>query len=177
MIAYHGSPVLFDRFDAGKIGSVNDRGANGYGIYLTDHRGIAESYAAPKWKGPDYAKGFLYEVEVPDGEYLSCDWLCVDQPEPVRSVLLDGIDRLAGPRAGYWKFVINDAPQMTRYYSQIGRLLHFSRLNGTPLEPDLAACGYVGCKKWREDWGVWEFVVFDPSDLRILSVAEHERAN
>jgi hypothetical protein len=176
MIAWHGSPVLFDRFDAAKIGSQwRHGGANGYGIYLTDDRAAAETFAAPAWLGRDN-KGFLYEVEAPDGEYVNCDWLCSDQPEPVRSILLDGINGLGdGPTSRFWKFVINDAPQMAGYYSQIGKLLYFSRLNGTPLEPGIAACGYVGCKKWRE--GGSEFAVFDPSDLRILSVAEHERAN
>ncbi|RWN19754.1 MAG: hypothetical protein EOR88_11570 [Mesorhizobium sp.] len=172
MIAWHGSPVLFDRFDAGKIGTQTDGGSQGYGMYVTDCRDIACSYAAPSWW--HVRKGYVYEVEAPDGEYIDNSKFLDHQPEPVRAILHAAIEQLAGPMSGYWRFVIGSAPENAAYHSQIGVILSFSRKNGTPAEPVLAAAGYVGCINKMDDRG-HEFAVFDPDRLRIRSVTPHEQ--
>lgn len=76
-----------------------------------------------------------------------------------------------GPMAGYWRFVIEEAPNQD-VYSQVGRLLVYCRKQGTPLEPALSAAGFKGCKKLNPTWR--EFVVFDPEQLQILSVTTHQ---
>lgn len=175
LIAWHGSPVLFDRFDAGKIGSQwKHGGAEGYGIYLTDRQEVAAGYAVPGWRGGAAVRaqngfGYLYEVEAPTGEYIDNAELCADQPEPARSIFVNAMADLKGPMAGYWRFVLDS---MDGAYSQVGRLLCYSRKCGNALEPILLAAGYVGCKNRVEAWGgASEFVVFDPRCLTILSVA------
>jgi hypothetical protein len=174
MIAWHGSPSRFERFDAAKIGTRTDVGSQGRGVYVTDSREIACVYAAPSWW--HISKGYVYEVDTPDGEYVDNAKLIDDQPEPARTILHDAIGRLAGPMSGYWRFVIAKAPENAPYYTQVGKILSFSRNNGTPAEPVLAAAGYVGCINQMNECGR-EFAVFDPDLLRILSVAPHERAN
>ena len=41
---YHGSPHKFDRFDASKIGTGEGNQAYGYGLYLAENPGVAETY-------------------------------------------------------------------------------------------------------------------------------------
>ncbi|MER9502446.1 hypothetical protein [Mesorhizobium sp. M0587] len=194
MIAFHGSPCLFQDFDPGKIGSQwRHGGSEGFGIYLTDDREVAARYALPgasmhvavpqPWYGwhqkptPNgkeegtRGQGYVYKVEAPDGPFLDNDVLCSEHPQPARSIFEKGFSALKGrgPTRGYWLHVLADAQNNRAYYSQVGRLLFYCRKNGTPLEPMLAAAGYVGCKK--QDRGTNEFVCFDPRALRILSVS------
>ena len=42
--AYHGSPHMFDQFDASKIGTGEGAQAYGHGMYLADNEGVARSY-------------------------------------------------------------------------------------------------------------------------------------
>lgn len=174
MIAFHGSPCLFDRFDASKLGSVcKHTGSEGSGMYVANSRYVASCYSAP----PPYSTGFLYEVEAPDGVYIDNDKLCAEQPEPVRTLMLEAIERLtlSGPMSGYRKFRIDNAPTTPDVPSQVGQVLYYARKSGNSLEPVLAAQGYVGCMKRQEERGGYvEFAVFEPSVLRILSVAEHK---
>jgi len=44
MDVYHGSPHKFDRFDASKIGTGEGNQAYGYGLYLAENPGVAETY-------------------------------------------------------------------------------------------------------------------------------------
>ncbi len=44
MTAYHGSPHLFDAFDASKIGTGEGAQAYGHGLYFAEHEGIARHY-------------------------------------------------------------------------------------------------------------------------------------
>ena len=44
MVAYHGSPHDFDRFDMSKIGTGEGAQAYGHGIYLAENPGVAKSY-------------------------------------------------------------------------------------------------------------------------------------
>lgn len=171
MIAWHGSPVLFDRFESGKI----THGSEGFGIYVTEHREMACSYAVPGiWRTTGAPRhGHVYEVETPDGEYIDNSMSIDDQPAVARAILLDAIDRLSGPRAGYCRFVIADEGNYNPDWSQVGRALFFARQSGIILEPVLAAAGYAGCMYNTEK--VSEFSIFNPSDLRILSVTPYER--
>jgi hypothetical protein len=43
--AWHGSPYQFDKFTTEKIGTGEGAQAFGWGLYFTDLKGIAESYA------------------------------------------------------------------------------------------------------------------------------------
>jgi hypothetical protein len=44
-IVYHGSPHLFSKFDASKIGTGEGAQAYGHGLYFADSPGVAKSYA------------------------------------------------------------------------------------------------------------------------------------
>jgi hypothetical protein len=63
--AYHGSPHSFEQFDASKIGSGEGNQAFGYGMYFTNQKEIAKSYAKKLGAKPLYkiydATGSLLE--------------------------------------------------------------------------------------------------------------------
>ncbi|TPM14015.1 hypothetical protein [Mesorhizobium sp. B2-3-6] len=190
MIAFHGSPCLFQHFNAGKIGSQwRYGGSEGFGIYLTDDRDVAARYALPgaemhvavpqPWYGwhqnprPNGKEamegvGYVYEVEIPEGRYIDNATLSAEQPEPARSIFEKGFSLLrgGGPMRGYWLHVLEGAGD-----NQVGKLLHYCRKAGGPLEPMLAAAGYAGCKKRVKVWDCNEFVIFDPKALHIVSVS------
>ena len=44
IVAYHGSPHSFDRFDMSKIGTGEGAQAYGHGLYFADSEGVAKSY-------------------------------------------------------------------------------------------------------------------------------------
>jgi hypothetical protein len=46
MIAWHGSPHQFDRFDMSKIGTGEGAQAYGHGLYVAENPGVANEYAA-----------------------------------------------------------------------------------------------------------------------------------
>lgn len=186
MIAFHGSPCLFDRFDAAKIG-VPARplwpvkpggvvGSEGWGIYLTNDRQYAATYAVQRWRyeiAPvSQGGGYVYDVQAPDGVYIDNARLCSEQPEPARTILLEAISRfddLQLRQKRWLKYRIDNATGQN-HYSQIGVLLRAYRMAGSPLEPNLIAAGHVGCKRrWDEETTV--FTVFDPDRLQILSAS------
>lgn len=171
MIAWHGSPALFDRFDAGSISPAQ---SEGFGIYVTEHRDIACHYATPGvWRQSGAPRcGYVYEVEAPDGEYIDNSKFFDEQPAVVRAILLDAVDRLAGPMAGYWRFVIAAAPSQYPQYTQVGKTLSFARKNGTPVEPSLIAAGFAGFKLITDVMN--EYVIVDPAVLKVRSVAPVE---
>lgn len=152
MIAFHGSPYLFDRFDPAKL----LRGSQGHGLYLADRYEVAAGYGQ-----------YCYEVEIPDGPYIDNNKACDEQPEPARSILIVGLSR----QTAYRKFRLEAAfsGDNIHYYSQVGQLLCYCRKDGAALEPSLIAAGLKGCKMSDPD-GL-EFVVFDPAHLRIVSVS------
>jgi hypothetical protein len=47
---YHGSPYVFDKFDASKIGTGEGAQAYGHGIYLAESPDVAKDYANRLWK-------------------------------------------------------------------------------------------------------------------------------
>jgi hypothetical protein len=84
--AFHGSPHSFDKFSMDKIGTGEGAQAQGYGLYLTDSKRLANAYrrADPeKHKGP----GHLYEVQIdadPD-EFLERERLISEQGEGIQN--------------------------------------------------------------------------------------------
>jgi hypothetical protein len=56
ILAYHGSPHTFDKFDMSKIGTGEGAQAYGHGLYFAENEGVAKSYrdalAKPSWQVP-----------------------------------------------------------------------------------------------------------------------------
>lgn len=62
--AYHGSHMLFEKFDLSKVGESTDL-KFGFGVYLTTVEASAVHYSQPR-KQPPTKDHYIYTVEIPD---------------------------------------------------------------------------------------------------------------
>jgi hypothetical protein len=72
MIAYHGSPHKFDKFDMSKIGTGEGAQAYGHGLYFAESPNVAKSYVPksgnPTWSGKEVKSyGMDGSVDFVDG--------------------------------------------------------------------------------------------------------------
>lgn len=93
MKLYHGSPVLFDRFDLSKAG--DGTGIKfGFGVYLTEVEASAVHYSQPRnvELTPDH---YLYTVEIPE---LTEDNHLVSA-KPVSPIIINKVEEKLGVKA------------------------------------------------------------------------------
>ena len=93
MTLYHGSPVLFDRFDLSKAG--DGTGIKfGFGVYLTEVEASAVHYSQPRNMEltPDH---YLYTVEIPE---LTEDNHLVSAL-PVSAIIINKVEEKLGVKA------------------------------------------------------------------------------
>ena len=70
-IFYHGSSVLFDRFDLEHALEGDGKVKFGYGVYVTEKYARAAHYAFTK-KRPENSDYYVYTVEIPDRTPGNC---------------------------------------------------------------------------------------------------------
>ena len=70
-IYYHGSSVLFDRFDLSHSFEGAGRAKFGFGVYVTEEYATAAHYAYSD-KRPDNRDFYVYTVEIPDRTEDNC---------------------------------------------------------------------------------------------------------
>jgi hypothetical protein len=68
IIAYHGSPHSFDRFDISKIGTGEGAQAYGHGLYFADNENVAKEYRDALAPGVTLAADGRRLVDMPDHE-------------------------------------------------------------------------------------------------------------
>lgn len=98
---YHGSPVLFDRFDLSKAG--DGTGIKfGFGVYLTEVEASAVHYSQPRnhslqlgGDGGGLPDHYLYTVEIPE---LTEDNHLVSA-KPVSPIIIDKVEEKLGVKA------------------------------------------------------------------------------
>ena len=93
MTLYHGSPVLFDRFDLSKAG--DGTGIKfGFGVYLTEVEASAVHYSQPRnvELTPDH---YLYTVEIPE---LTED-NHITSALPVSPIIINKVEEKLGVKA------------------------------------------------------------------------------
>lgn len=71
IVAYHGSPYSFERFDTSKIGTGEGNKVQGHGLYFAETEGVARSYQV-QLGGPD--GGHLYQVKIDANPEHFLDW-------------------------------------------------------------------------------------------------------
>ena len=183
--AYHGSPYLFDKFNPTKVGTGTGLQEYGYGTYFAENPKVADYYKFQLKPSEEYlqkvskgeyndlsnlvTEGNLYKVDIPD-EYIPkmLDW---DKPlssqnkeiQPAINQALDKIKKLGGEV---------DKKNMT------GRDLYFGYQQYRGNNPDFASeglkdMGIYGVRYLDEGsrgtgQGTRNFVVFDPTDIKIL---------
>lgn len=93
MTLYHGSPVLFDRFDLSKAGDGTGL-RFGFGVYLAEVEASAVHYSQPRnvELTPDH---YLYTVEIPE---LTEDNHLVSA-KPVSAIIINKVEEKLGVKA------------------------------------------------------------------------------
>jgi hypothetical protein len=195
--AYHGSPALFDKFDISKVGTGEGAQAYGHGMYFAENPQVAQSYKkdfiqtnkmieslknfrdqypidSADWTHYNNLMnrnktGNLYKVDIPDNNIPKMlDW---DKPlssqnkeiQPAINQALDKIKKLGGEV---------DKTKMT------GKDLYFNYQQYRGNNPDFASEGlkdmgiygirYLDEGSRQAGKGTSNFVVFDPSNVKIL---------
>ena len=80
-IYYHGSSVLFDRFDLAHALEGDGKAKFGYGVYVAGTYESAAHYAFNK-KRPEIKDYYVYTVEIPDRAVANCLPLLKKVPVP-----------------------------------------------------------------------------------------------
>ena len=155
--AYHGSPYSFDEFSldhGNQGGSTGSAMFRPFGIYATDIKGRAMSYAQDRGEGRH-----LYELEIPDDGLYDFDGIftredkqrILDYIEKERPELFNKAKRAIGVRESRSGYTISD----------------FLR----PM--DLQKLGYKGFVKYMhpaftKEGDPKEFVIFNPQDIKVV---------
>lgn len=85
LMAYHGSPARFEKFDPSKIGTGEGAQKYGFGLYFSSSPDVAGKYRLKA--GPD--GGSFYTVEIPDGvidNMLDWDAPIKEQPQAIQEL-------------------------------------------------------------------------------------------
>jgi len=80
-VYYHGSSMLFDKFDLGHALEGDGKAKFGFGVYVAGTYGSAAHYAFNK-KRPEIRDYYVYTVEVPDRTADNCLPLLKKVPVP-----------------------------------------------------------------------------------------------
>jgi hypothetical protein len=184
--AYHGSPYLFDKFDIDKVGTGQGAQSYGQGMYFSENPKVADYFkdrlfptkeflqAVDKGEYNDLqkfvTKGNLYKVDIPDKDIPKMlQW---DKPFNKQTTEVQGIVK------NIWKEnnIPGDLKKLTGedIYRSVVSLTAAKRMAaGESTSMDLSNYGIKGIKyldaKSREAGkGTSNYVVFDPSNVKIL---------
>lgn len=90
LMAYHGSPVRFEKFDASKIGTGEGAQKYGYGLYFSSSPDVAGKYRLKAGDGG----GSFYTVDIPDDLVKNMlDW---DAPIKTQSEVIQRLAKQEG---------------------------------------------------------------------------------
>ena len=84
--AYHGSPVLYDKFDMSKVGSGNGTASYGWGANLSSVRDVAKMYALLAGGDPESVQVAKFDIPE-DDVLLAYDKRFSEQPQKVKDAL------------------------------------------------------------------------------------------
>lgn len=157
MKLFHGSPNLFDRFDAAKSETGPASAENGFGINLSDGREIPWEHANGMANGP----GVIYSVEIDDA-HLRDDWLISN-----KAIGQNKYDRIVAGSAGHPS--ADAAADLRKYLTPESTGSEVFALAGLryPRNTEfIAGCGIGGFHRVGES----TFVVFRPDQLSPLQI-------
>ena len=163
MVAYHGSPRLFDKFESSKIGTGEGNITQGSGLYFTQAKGVAEFYrkkeALARGLGED--AGTTYKVGLAMSRDELVTWESASQPAVVQAAFSELGLSGTGEQA---------------YFSLM------KRFSGAPAEQAkqasavLRELGVKGNSYPSAQGGVRNIVVFNADDVTIGTAFGNEEA-
>ena len=86
LVAYHGTPHDFDKFDSNKVGTGVGSQMHGWGLYFAEKEEVAKDYRDRQIEGDE--KGRVFEVDIPENDVMLDENLSfAEQPTKVREAL------------------------------------------------------------------------------------------
>lgn len=183
--AYHGSPYLFEQFDPKKIGTGTGLQEYGYGTYFAENPKVADYYKFQLKPSEEYlqkvskgeyndlsnlvTEGNLYKVDIPD-EYIPkmLDWNkpLKEQNLPIKDLL----SQFKGDRLGrITAYAKNDDVPAGSFYSALTNELGSQEKATKALQKaGILGVKYLDATSRDLGQGTRNFVVFDPSEVKIL---------
>jgi len=176
---YHGSSVLFDKFDLSHATEGDGKIKFGFGVYLTQRYETAAHYAFNKHR-PDVNSYYVYTVQIPELDVSNT--LYFDPDKAVPGEVVSRVEAGLGEKLP--EYATHLVKELRRYLA--------NRLSGRNLSPGkmiaadikdisgekaaamfLHSLGYLGYRwpvLWTKPEGEMNYAVFDESDARILKV-------
>ena len=182
-VSYHGSSVLFDRFDLSHVTEGDGKIKFGFGVYLTERYNTAAHYAFNKHR-PDMDTYYVYTVDIP--ELNDSNSIFFDPKRPVPADVVSRVEAGLGEKLP--EHAKGIAKELRRYLSNrlTGRVLSPAKM----IAPDirditgekaaarfLQGIGYIGYRwpvSWSKPDGEQQFALFDENDARIRKIEKVE---
>lgn len=178
-VSFHGSSVLFDRFDLSHVTEGDGKIKFGYGVYVTERYSTAAHYAFNKHR-PEGDSYYVYTVEIPQLD--DSNSLYFDPKLPVPADVLERVGKGLGESVP--EYATHLVKELRRYLA--------NRMSGRDLAPKkmiapdvkdisgereaarfLQTVGYIGYRWpviWTKPDGEMNCALFDEGDARILRV-------
>lgn len=183
--AYHGSPYLFDKFDIDKVGTGHGAQSYGQGMYFSENPKVADYFkdrlfptkeflqAVDKGEYNDLhkfvTKGNLYKVDIPDTsipKMLDWDKPLGEQNLPIKDLLSQFKGNRLGRMTAYAKN--NDVPAGSFYTALSEELGSQEKATKALQKAGISGVKYLDATSKDLGQGTRNFVVFDPSNVKIL---------
>ncbi len=168
MIVYHGSPMLFDKFDLSKVGESTGR-KYGIGVNTAESEATAAHYSQPRHQ-PLTKDHYLYTVEIPE---LTDDNHLISRL-PVNPAIVQRTEAKLGKNVPK-----EESETGLKFRKWVGCTLTGAKKSG--FEEEKAAAQFLDsigviCNLWPRDQNNFDspknYVVFNPDRVRIVKV-EH----
>lgn len=182
-VSYHGSSVLFDRFDLSHVTEGDGKIKFGYGVYVTERYNTAAHYAFNKHR-PEGDTYYVYTVEVP--ELNDSNSLYFDPKLPVPADVVARVEKGLGENLP--EYATRLVKELRRYLANrlSGRALSEGKMTAADMKDIsgereaarfLRAIGYIGYRwpvLWTKPEGEMNYAVFNEENARILRVDKVE---
>ena len=172
LIAYHGTNTDFNKFDTAYMSSGWGQQAYGYGFYLTSSFQTAKEYAYK-------SEGQVMEVEIPDGKYLTDKSISKSETERISRIFFKFMTQENedtkemypdnNTKQAFWDYEVKYIRHCVNgcyVYNTIVSLMGDTKDTSNFLHDK---CGYIGLKIKDEYTNSLIYVIFDPSDMKIIN--------
>lgn len=178
-IVYHGSSVLFDKFDLSHATEGDGKIKFGFGVYLTQRYKTAAHYAFNKHR-PEMNSYYVYTVQMP--EMNESNTLYFDPDKPVAKEVISKVEEGLGEKLP--DYATGLVKELRRYLANklSGRVLTPKKMIASDMKDIsgekaasafLHKIGYVGYRwpvTWAKPDGEMNYALFDENRAKILQV-------
>lgn len=178
MVAYHGGCKSFNRFDLSKAHTGEGGTMYGFGVYVTTNQNTGEYYMKVSANSNNSSVGYLYQVEIPDGN--GRNYINIEKNNPqVYDYLEQGLIKLRPDMQDNIADCLDYCRQNNSlmWLFQTGCGYSFDEVELSQL---LMQLGYVGVRVpvGYRDAGMgqlegYNYTIFDDNNVKIVNVKQY----